>query len=33
MGSDAACMQETGKAYSCSETTLVTKARQADNLK
>jgi hypothetical protein len=33
VGSDAAYMQEIGKAYSLSETTLVTKARQVDNLK
>jgi len=33
VGSDAACMQEIGKSYSHSETTLVTKARQTDNLK
>jgi hypothetical protein len=33
VGSDAACMQEIGKTYSRSETTLETMARQADNLK
>jgi len=33
VGSDAAYMQEIGKAYNRSETTLVTKARHADNLK
>jgi hypothetical protein len=33
MGSDAAYMLEIGNSYNCSETTLVTKATQADNIK